>query len=134
MKSSTLSRCSLHLTYLKPVSVAEMNHAYFKSHMGKPHPSSNHYMAKQEDKEELVTCTHPIPAEKAFPKYLNADEMTNACFEPAKKMMKRDPRNKKQMACCIIYSMSEPLDSRTSRPPAPPSGTNNMVASQTKPG
>ena len=31
--------------------------------------------------------------------------MTNACFEPANKMMKCNPRHRKHMTCCILYSM-----------------------------
>ena len=38
------SRCSIHPTHLKHVSVAEMTHAYFKSRMGKPHPSTKSRM------------------------------------------------------------------------------------------
>uniref|UniRef100_A0A674AMH8 Tubulin alpha chain n=1 Tax=Salmo trutta TaxID=8032 RepID=A0A674AMH8_SALTR len=44
-----------------------------------------------------------ITAEKAYHEQLSVAEITNACFEPAKQMVKCDHRHGKYMACCLLY-------------------------------
>ena len=51
----------------------------------------------------LVTYAPVISTEKAYHEQLSVAEMTNACFEPAKQMVKCDSRHGKYMACCMLY-------------------------------
>ena len=51
----------------------------------------------------LVTYAPVISAKKAYLEQLSVAEITNACFEPAKQMVKCDPRHGRYMACCMLY-------------------------------
>ncbi|XP_077602499.1 tubulin alpha-1C chain-like [Crocuta crocuta] len=51
----------------------------------------------------LATYAPVISAEKAYHEQLSVAELTNACFEPANKMVKCDPCHGKYMACCLLY-------------------------------
>ncbi|OBS77769.1 hypothetical protein A6R68_19842 [Neotoma lepida] len=51
----------------------------------------------------LATYAPVISAEKAYHEQLSVAEITNACFEPANKMVKFDPHHSKYMACCLLY-------------------------------
>jgi tubulin alpha len=52
----------------------------------------------------LATYVPVFSAEKAYYEQLSVAEIINACFEPANKMVKCDPRHGKYMAYCLLYN------------------------------
>ncbi|EHB15632.1 Tubulin alpha-1C chain [Heterocephalus glaber] len=51
----------------------------------------------------LATYAPVFSAEKVYHEQLTVAEITNACFEPAKQIVKCDPHHGKYMACCLLY-------------------------------
>ncbi|XP_013209120.1 tubulin alpha-1B chain-like [Microtus ochrogaster] len=51
----------------------------------------------------LATYSAVISAEKAYHGQISVAEITSACFEPAKQMVKCDPRHGKYKPCCLLY-------------------------------
>ncbi|KAH0517354.1 Tubulin alpha-1B chain [Microtus ochrogaster] len=51
----------------------------------------------------LATYSPVISAEKAYHGQISVAEITSACLEPAKQMVKCDPRHGKYKTCCLLY-------------------------------